>query len=61
MKPMMKIDYRYDSDEMTDDEYADQEEKIFIVTEEMVRELIMEHTDIPKGTEICRSNFFTTN
>ncbi|MFT5450569.1 MAG: hypothetical protein ACI9N9_000046 [Enterobacterales bacterium] len=61
MKPMIKIDYRYESDEMTDDEYAYQDEKIFVVTEEMVRRLIMDHTDIPKGLEICRSNFYITS
>ena len=52
------IDYRFEGNDMTDDEYQDQEEKTFEVTEQMLYDLVMRHVDVPDGLDICSSNFY---
>lgn len=54
---MVKVEYYFESDEMTDDEYNEQERE-FIITKEMIIELIMEHVEIPEGMEIDYENIY---
>lgn len=57
---MIKVEYRFESDEMSDEEYNNQEEQEFIITEDMIDQLIMMYTDIPKGYDICRENLYVS-
>jgi len=54
----IKVEYIVDEDDMTDEEYENQEEKTFIITEDMIIEFMEDNISIPKGHEICRDNFY---
>jgi hypothetical protein len=56
---MIKVDYRFESDEMSDEEYGNQEEREFIITKEMIIDIIKDNISIPKGHEICTENIYT--
>lgn len=57
---MIKINYVIERDDMTDEEYENQEEQEFIVTEDMLYELVKENISLGKGEEICWENFYVT-
>ena len=57
-KPVIKIEYRLESDLMTDEEYENQEEKTFIVTEEMLYNLVEENVILEEGYSIDDVNFY---
>jgi hypothetical protein len=67
MAQHLKVEYRIENENMSDEEWENQEEKTFIVTEEMIYELMCSHgcdgfDNKPenKGNEIDRSNMFLT-
>ena len=43
MKNKIKVTYYIDNDIMTDDEFQNQEEKEFIITEQMIYDLVMQN------------------
>lgn len=51
MKPI-KIKYVIDSPSMSDEEFEDQEEKVFEITYSMIEDLIREHTNIRNDDSI---------
>ncbi len=57
----IKVEYIINGDDMSDEEYEDQEEKTFTVTEDMIIEFMEDNISIPKGHEICRDNFYVNN
>jgi len=54
----IKVEYRFESDDMTDEEYDDQDEQTFIITQDMIYELVRQHVKIPEGKGICQDNFY---
>jgi len=54
----IKVEYMYTSEDMTDEEYNDQDEQTFIITQDMIYELVRQHVKIPEGKEICQDNFY---
>ncbi len=52
MSQKIKITFVFDSDDMTDEEYYNQPEQEFYITEEMIIDLIDENFDFPNGREI---------
>ena len=65
MAQHIKVEYRIENDNMSDEEWENQEEKTFIVTEQMIYELMLNHgcdgfDNKPenKGNEIDRSNMY---
>lgn len=59
-RPAIKIVYRFDSDDMSDDEYENQEEKTFIVTKQMLHDLMYEHVVCEPGETIDDVNFYVS-
>jgi hypothetical protein len=57
---VLKVEYIVDRDDMTDDEYQEQEERVFFVTKEMIMELVEENADFNSGEWLCGENFFIT-
>jgi len=57
---MIKINYIIEKDDMTDEEYENQEEREFIVTKDMLYELVNEHVSLGKDETICSENFYVT-
>jgi hypothetical protein len=57
---VLKVEYIVDRDDMTDDEYQEQEEKVFFVTQEMIMALVEENGDFNPGEYLCTQNFFIT-
>jgi hypothetical protein len=57
---VLKVEYIVDRDDMTDDEYQAQEEKVFFVTQEMIMLLVEEYADFNPGEYLCGQNFFIT-
>jgi hypothetical protein len=57
---MINIKYIIDGDDMTDEEYENQEEREFIVTEDMLYDLVNEHVVLGKDEWICSDSFYVT-
>ena len=55
---MIVIEYRLESDLMSDDQYNNQDELEFIITKEMIIELIESNVNIAKGYEVCETNIY---
>lgn len=55
---VLKVEYIFISDEMSDEEYSNQNDNIFYITEEMIYDLVREKVKIPEGFEICTDNFY---
>lgn len=49
---MIKIEYYIDSDDMSNEEFEDQPPKEFIITEDMIQELIHKHTNIKPSDSV---------
>ena len=65
MPQHIKVEYRIENENMSDEEWENQEEKIFIVTEQMVYELMMrdgcdgfDNKPENKGNDIDKSNMY---
>lgn len=58
MTPVLEVEYFIEDDDMTDDEYQNQEFKTFIITEEMIHELVSKNVKLNKNQIICDKNFF---
>ena len=56
----LKIEYRFENDNMTDEEYMNQEEMEFIVTYDMLHELMEREVKLEGGNSICTENFYVT-
>ncbi len=62
----LKIEYRFESDDMSEEEYNDQEEQELIIDRETLTEILIEYmkndlgVEIAEGKSICKSNFFVT-
>ena len=54
----IEVEYMFTSEDMTDEEYDDQDEQTFIITQDMIYELVRQHVKIPEGKEICQDNFY---
>jgi len=55
----IEVEYLLTSDDMTDEEYADQKERTFIITKDMIHELVSQNADYPYETmDICDDNFY---
>ena len=54
----IKVEYRFESEDMTDEEYKDQDEQTFIITQDMIYELVRQNIILPNGKEICQENFY---
>lgn len=46
---MIEVEYLVTTDVMTDEEFMNQEERKFIITDKMIMDLIEEHGDIRRG------------
>jgi hypothetical protein len=57
---VLKVEYIVDRDDMTDDEYQEQEERVFFVTQEMIMALVEENGDIKPGEYLCNQNLYIT-
>ena len=57
---MIKIEYLIDRDDMTNEEYENQEEREFIVTKDMLYDLINAHVEFGKDEWICLDSFYVT-
>lgn len=55
---MITVEYRFDSDDMTDEEYGNQDEQKFVITKEMIIEILRENVEKPKDHEICSDNIY---
>lgn len=55
---MIKVEYRFEGEEMTDEQWENQEEKTFTITKDMVVRLIEMNTEIPKGLELDLDNIY---
>lgn len=55
---MIRVEYRFDSDDMSDEEYGDQEEQEFIITKDMIIDILERNVEIPAGKEICHENIY---
>lgn len=55
---MIKINYVIESDGMTNEEYENQEEREFIISKDMLYELVQENVTLNKGEEISYQNFW---
>jgi hypothetical protein len=52
MSQKIKVTFVFESDGMSDEEYYNQTEQEFYITEEMIIDLIEENFIIPKGKDI---------
>jgi hypothetical protein len=52
MSQKIKVTFVFESDNITDEEYYNQPEQEFYITEEMIIDLIEDYMVIPKGFEI---------
>jgi hypothetical protein len=60
-KVLLKVEYLVETEDMSDSEYYDQEERVFLVTEQMIMDLVSEHADLNPGEEISFDNFWVNN
>ena len=56
-KPIFKIEYYLENDNMTDEENENQEEQEFIITRQMLYDLVRENVDLG-DCEIDQNNFY---
>jgi hypothetical protein len=59
-KKILKVEYILDGDEMSDEEYENQKEKEFFITEDMIIDLMKESITLKRGQYICEDNLFIT-
>jgi hypothetical protein len=52
MNQKIKVTFAFESDDITDEEYYNQPEQEFYITEEMIADLIEDYMVIPEGFEI---------
>jgi hypothetical protein len=52
MSQKIKVTFVFESDDITDEEYYNQPEQEFYITEEMIADLIENYMVIPEGFEI---------
>jgi hypothetical protein len=57
---LLKVEYIVDRDDMTEEEYQEQEERVFYVTEEMIMTLVQDHVTLNSDEYVCNQNFFIT-
>jgi hypothetical protein len=57
-KRVIKVEYMFNSEKMSDQEYSDQDDKTFYITKEMIYDLVRKNVQIPEGFEICQDNFY---
>jgi hypothetical protein len=57
---MIKVEYRLDSPHMSDEEWENQEERVFVITKDMIIDLIQDKVVLPEGTYVDTDNVFTT-
>ena len=55
---MITIEYMFEGDNMTDEEFENQDDKVFEITKDMIYELIMQNVEIPEGLELDWENIF---
>ena len=48
----LKIIYILDNDEMSDEQFKDQPDRTFVLTEEMIIEVMKKYVDLKKGDSI---------
>jgi hypothetical protein len=58
MKPVLKVQFFIENDKMTDEEYQNQDEKEFIITESMIRDIVEQNVELGKGNRLCENNFY---
>ena len=55
---VLKVEYMFDGEHMSNQDYSDQECKVFYITKEMIYDLVMENVKVPEGFDICTDNFY---
>ena len=60
MKPILKVEYLIDDDNMSDKEWENQEFREFTITQDMLIELVGSHVKLERDQTIDSSNFFIT-
>ena len=58
MKPILKVEYLIDDDNMSDKEWENQEFREFTITQDMLVELVEKHVELKRDQTIDSSNFF---
>lgn len=49
---MIKVEYYIDNDDLSDEEFENQEPKEFIITKDMIIDLLYDHVKMNKGDTI---------
>jgi hypothetical protein len=57
-KPLIEVEYYYENDDMTDEEYSNQETKKFVITKDMIIEMIEQNVEFPEGMELDWENIY---
>lgn len=57
MPEVLKIEFLFDREDMTDEEYDNQEETEVILTESDIREMLAKKLGV-RSSDICTENFF---
>lgn len=60
MNPILRVNFFIERDDMSDDEYNNQEFNTFLITEDMIRILVEQNVRLKENETICDTNFFIT-
>lgn len=58
MKAILEVEFLLERDDMTDEEYHNQEFKTILITEDMIIELVEKKANLKEGERLCEQNFF---
>lgn len=54
----IRVEYRFESDDMSDEEYDNQEEQEYIISTQELLEYVASMIEEKTGKEICPANFY---
>lgn len=57
-RKLIKVEYYLEGDDMTDEEFSNQEAQVFIITKSMIIEMIEREVEIEDGKEIDWDNVY---
>lgn len=60
-RKLIKVEYYLEGDDMTDEEFSNQEAQVFIITKSMIIEMIEREVEIEAGKEIDWDNVYINN
>lgn len=55
---VIKVEYMFDGEHMSNQDYSDQDCKIFYITKEMIYDLVSNNIEVLEGFDICTDNFY---